>query len=82
MYCYKMIHAPVLFDCVHYDHIRDHTHTHTCMCAHAHTHTESLSSIPCGMGWVINGVSLHYLLLTIYLHYLSLYINKNNSSQK
>lgn len=68
MYCYKMIPDPILFDCAHHDHIRDHTHTLARAHTHTHTHTESLSSIPCGMGWVINGVSVHYVLLTIYLH--------------
>ena len=50
MYYYKMICDPVLFDCAHHDHIRDHTHTLARARAHTHTHTESLSSIPCGNG--------------------------------
>ena len=87
MYCYKMIpdqsfltvHIMITSEIIHtYLRVHTHTHTHT----HTHIHTESLSSIPCGMGWVINGVSVHCVLLTIYLHYLSLYINKNSSSQK
>lgn len=79
MYCYKMI-PDQSFLTVHIMITSEIIHTY--LRVHTHTHTESLSSIPCGMGWVINGVSVHCVLLTIYLYYLSLYINKNSSSQK
>ena len=70
MYCYKMIHAPVLFDCVHYDHIRDHTHTHTCMCAHAHTHRViEFHSLWNGMGykWSVSPLSPADNILTLFI---------------
>ena len=47
-----MIPDPILFDCAHHDHIRD--HTHTLARAHTHTHTYGVTefhSLWNGMGY-------------------------------
>ena len=76
MYCYKMIHAPILFDCVHHDHIRDHTHTHTLACVRMHTHTHThthrvieFHSLWTGMGykWSVSPLSPADNILTLFI---------------